>query len=274
MYDQPSPFTEKPPHRQNTYSVLVGSCPRALLCTFSFTLSSHSTRFSVIPTDSFSFSSTFFCALSLSLSCSLYTHSKCVATLSTKFVWPSSANQPCLAFFGHSLCFSSSLLVFRIRIVFIVIRICFFRRRRRRRRSRPRPNTMAPLSTGTLGKIEPVSIDEQQRHGKSTSDQLLSKEELEEQKYAERFNYFKVTNPTNEKNVRYIFVDEERYGLVWPNVIMFTLLHAYYAYGMFELLIVLPYRTWFFGQCLLNFKFDSLEFFHCPSLSSTLLSSS
>jgi hypothetical protein len=109
---------------------------------------------------------------------------------------------------------------------------------------------MAPLSTALINKSAPISMDEPQ-NGKSLNGKQISKEEAEERKYASRFNYFQVINPIAESKVRYIYVDSERYGLVWPNVIMFTLLHAYYAYGMCQLLIVLPYRTWIFGQFLL-----------------------
>lgn len=105
---------------------------------------------------------------------------------------------------------------------------------------------MAPLSTASISKAAPVDCKEEQLI-KDKSGLMLTKEELEERKYAEKFSYFKIINPTGDKKVRYIYVDENRYGIVWPNLIMFTLLHAYYFYGMSKLYIVRPYATWLFG---------------------------
>lgn len=105
---------------------------------------------------------------------------------------------------------------------------------------------MAPLSTASISKAAPVDCKEEQLI-KDKSGLMLTKEELEERKYAEKFSYFKIINPTGDKKVRYIYVDENRYGIVWPNLIMFTLLHAYYFYGMSKLYVVRPYATWLFG---------------------------
>ena len=80
----------------------------------------------------------------------------------------------------------------------------------------------------------------------------------EEEKVCREFRYFHVRKPVPErKHVRYIYIDDTKFGLVWPNIIMFAVLHVYYAYALVELIFNVStiYRTWFFRELKNNFFF-------------------
>lgn len=69
----------------------------------------------------------------------------------------------------------------------------------------------------------------------------------EEDVISKEFGYFVVRKPIKtDKNVRYIYIDDSKYGLVWPNIIAFTILHIYYVYALHRLAFNPSYKTWFF----------------------------
>lgn len=51
----------------------------------------------------------------------------------------------------------------------------------------------------------------------------------------------------SENKVRYIFVDERKYGLVWRNIIIFATLHVVYLAGLFHLIYQKLWSAWIFG---------------------------
>lgn len=74
----------------------------------------------------------------------------------------------------------------------------------------------------------------------------------EEEKVCREFKYFHVVKPVEgRKNVRYIYIDDTKFGLVWPNIMMFAILHVYYAYALFKIILNMStiYQTWFFREC-------------------------
>jgi hypothetical protein len=86
----------------------------------------------------------------------------------------------------------------------------------------------------------------------------------EDTEFNRQFNYFHIRRPAEtNRNIRYIYVDEKKYGLVWTNVIMFGLLHIYYFYGLYQVLTQLPFKTWIFGKFFL--KPQILTFRNCTN---------
>ena len=84
--------------------------------------------------------------------------------------------------------------------------------------------------------------------------QKRAKASVDEDEVANELRYFQIARPMKEdKTVRYIYVDESRYGLVWPNIIMFVILHAYYIYAMIKVIFFEEWwkiqKTWLFGLC-------------------------
>ena len=82
--------------------------------------------------------------------------------------------------------------------------------------------------------------------------QWRAKSSLEEDKIANELRYFQIARPLKEdRSIRYIYIDESRYGLVWPNIIMFVILHAYYIYAMTKVIFFEEWwriqNTWLFG---------------------------
>lgn len=76
-------------------------------------------------------------------------------------------------------------------------------------------------------------------------------EQDEESEFVKRFTYFHLRRPLKtDPHVRYFYVDQSKYGLVWVNVFMFTILHIYYFYGLYHVLTTMPFKTWFFGKQL------------------------
>ena len=83
----------------------------------------------------------------------------------------------------------------------------------------------------------------------------IIKASVDEDQVARELKYFKIVKPCKRnQNVRYIYIDESKYGLVYANITMFCVLHAYYIYAMGEVINLfitnktLPLNTWFFGR--------------------------
>lgn len=92
----------------------------------------------------------------------------------------------------------------------------------------------------------------------SGTSQWRAKSSLEEDRVANELRYFQIARPLKEdRSVRYIYIDESRYGLVWPNIIMFVILHAYYIYAMTKVIFFEEWwriqHTWLFGLCFFAF---------------------
>lgn len=50
-----------------------------------------------------------------------------------------------------------------------------------------------------------------------------------------------------KERIRWYFVDESRYGIVWPNVLLFVFLHVVYIAGLVHLLRHKLWHSWIFG---------------------------
>lgn len=73
----------------------------------------------------------------------------------------------------------------------------------------------------------------------------------DEEKVCREFKYFHVLKPVEgQKHVRFIYIDDTKFGLVWPNIIMFAVLHVYYAYALTQLIVHVStiWPTWFFRE--------------------------
>lgn len=97
-----------------------------------------------------------------------------------------------------------------------------------------------------LNACQPNSINFVQRQPEPVKTEQEVDEDVE---FNQKFSYFHIRRPVEQnQNIRYIYVDQNKYGLVWPNVFMFTVLHIYYFYGLYQLVFQLPLKTWFFGK--------------------------
>lgn len=77
----------------------------------------------------------------------------------------------------------------------------------------------------------------------------LESEMREEAEFCRKFSYFHICRPVKTNpNVRYLYINESKYGMVWQNVLAFFVLHLYYFYGLYIVLQTLPYQTWVFGK--------------------------
>lgn len=71
----------------------------------------------------------------------------------------------------------------------------------------------------------------------------------EEDEIAKEFGYFHVKKPVkSDKTIRYVYIDDTKYGFVWPNIIAFSILHIYYIYALFRVIQEPRYKTWFFRK--------------------------
>lgn len=109
------------------------------------------------------------------------------------------------------------------------------------------PLTSNKLNSSTLNseKLEPCTTDGVKNHTKA------SEGEQSDLEYAKKFSYFKITTPAADKQVRYIFTDENQ-GIVWINVILFAVMHVLMAEGVWNLINNVQYKTWFFGRQFLH----------------------
>lgn len=80
-----------------------------------------------------------------------------------------------------------------------------------------------------------------------TNGDHLLKTIAEEEKVAKELGWFRIKY-FGATRARYVFVNAERYGLVWTNVVFFLLLHVYYAYGMYQLFAQKLWAPWIFGM--------------------------
>lgn len=84
----------------------------------------------------------------------------------------------------------------------------------------------------------------------------------EDDEVCKEFKYFHVRKPVQDrKTVRYIYIDDTKFGLVWPNITMFFVLHIYYAYALYRLSTERPFKTWFFRKYIfdiLRLQFHSI----------------
>ena len=79
----------------------------------------------------------------------------------------------------------------------------------------------------------------------------------EDEQISKEFRYFHVKKPILDKaNVRYIYIDDTKFGLVWPNILTFAVLHCYYIYALGNLMINWRtiYNTWFFRELSFFFR--------------------
>lgn len=115
---------------------------------------------------------------------------------------------------------------------------------------------MAPTATFHRPKVEFVTKNVptlQDPLKEIEKNEKVKKSSVDEDEVAKELKYFQIIKPCkHDKNVRYIYIDESKYGLVWPNITMFIILHAYYLYAMSKIMLVdytqIPYRTWHFGK--------------------------
>ena len=111
------------------------------------------------------------------------------------------------------------------------------------------------LVTKTVPTLQ-EELKETEKHEK------IIKASVDEDQVARELKYFTIVKPCKKnQNVRYIYIDASKYGLVYANITMFCVLHAYYIYAMSEVINLfiqnetLPLNTWFFGMYLLKYTF-------------------
>lgn len=85
----------------------------------------------------------------------------------------------------------------------------------------------------------------------------IVKSTVDEDEVANELKYFKIVRPLkNDRNVRFIYIDDSKYGYVWPNISMFIVLHSYYLYAMFKIIFFEEWykiqKTWLFSESLFN----------------------
>ena len=112
---------------------------------------------------------------------------------------------------------------------------------------------MAPTATYHTPKVELITKRTIQDELKEVGiNEKTKKQSIDEDEVADELKYFKIIRPCkNDKTIRYIYIDESKYGFVWPNITMFIILHAYYLYAMTKIAAVnfeeIPFSTWHFG---------------------------
>lgn len=62
--------------------------------------------------------------------------------------------------------------------------------------------------------------------------------------------YFSQSTDPSGDNVRYIFVNSNKYGIVWPNVVFFLLMHACFFYAMALVFINCWLEPWVASYCV------------------------
>ncbi|RWS15997.1 stearoyl-CoA desaturase-like protein, partial [Dinothrombium tinctorium] len=93
---------------------------------------------------------------------------------------------------------------------------------------------MAPTSANHLPRYYPMSEKSVVRY--SNLEEQVSKEL--------KWFYVRYMN-----NARYLYVDSNYYGIVWPNLILFVVMHLFYFYGLYMVLRIWPVGGMVFCIC-------------------------
>lgn len=117
---------------------------------------------------------------------------------------------------------------------------------------------MPPLNVTKASGEHHIRFVQSDTNNNQTEDEKKNDFIDEDEQISKEFKYFHVVKPIKDKkNVRFIYIDETKFGLVWPNIIMFTVLHFYYIYALAQLVANMYsfFYTWVFR------KFDILLYF-------------
>lgn len=109
---------------------------------------------------------------------------------------------------------------------------------------------MPPLTGHKLESsvLDPIDDLENCRNKKNAT--KFSQEEQKEVDFAKKFRHFKITTPSQNSQVRYIFVDQDAFGIMWVNVILLAIMHLFFINFLCLAMTFDLSSSWIFGKLI------------------------